>query len=199
MFLFKVEVHFSISYSNLIYTHEKAIISSITALSGENEALSTPHSWYRHIIYIQSFNGAVFNSPFFFLSNSYISSIFLINTVHNDFQIFFLCKVGSLEHDSAHMFRATFHHVCYFEFIILGYNLPLYHLVSWYYDILWSSLEPAVFIILSNFESPANFVISLIIPFCILFFNMVNIKSPSTNPCGICLKSDHLFTPYHII
>lgn len=54
------------------------------------------------------------------------------------------------------MLRTIFHHVSDFEFIILKYLLTLYHLVSWYHDILCSSLKPAVFIILSDFESPGN-------------------------------------------
>lgn len=94
------------------------------------------------------------------------------------------------------MFRSAFHHVCNFEIIIPEYHRPLYHLISWCHDILCSSLETAVFIVLRNFESPGNFVILLITPFCILFFNMVNRKSPGKNPCEMCLKSDHLFTPF---
>lgn len=94
------------------------------------------------------------------------------------------------------MFRTAFHHVYNFEVIIPWYHLSLYHLISWYHDSLCSSLEPAVFMLLKNFGSPEKFVTLLITPFYILFFNMVNSKSPGKNPCKMCLKSDHLFTPF---
>lgn len=60
------------------------------------------------------------------------------------------------------MFGTVFHHVCNLEIIIPEYHVSLY--ISWYHDSVCSSLEPAFFIILRNFESPGNFVTLLIIP-----------------------------------
>lgn len=81
------------------------------------------------------------------------------------------------------MFRTVFHHVCNFEVIIPEYHPLFYHLISWCCDSLCSSLEPAVFIVLRNFESPGNFVILLITHLYVLFFNIVYSKSPGKNPC----------------
>lgn len=80
------------------------------------------------------------------------------------------------------MFRSAFHHVCNFVVIIPEYHLPLYHLIPWYHDSLCSSLEAAVFIVLRNFESPGTFIILLITPFYILFFNIMNSRSPGKIP-----------------
>lgn len=65
-----------------------------------------------HHRFIQLHNNRKCLTLYAFLNNSYILTIVLINTVHNDSHISFLCKVRSLEHITQHICLGLFFIMC---------------------------------------------------------------------------------------